>query len=301
MLLWLILMQAAWHERAGSPDNPATGRTVAGLVRGGGRLSWVLSVAAVVFVVEVAWLIYQRLFAWKYGLDSSSPDFARYWYPLLAVNVVGISLGAAVWLGWLTRGCRTCIKQRETYGEVLPEHEVQHVWRLWAIIAGFAVAIYGFAYFAEADAAWHQVVIRDTAFTPSHMVLFWGVVPLAVVLGAGIYLYAATRLPRIYARGVPLSLALFVTALFMLFVWVAFNEWGHSFWVAEELFSAPLHWGFVLFAFMALSLVGVVVQTITRIVEIASAEAQREGPGHAGPDGEGFAAAPAGLHGADRA
>ena len=270
-------MQLGAKQRAGSLGGPATGDSVAGLVRRGGRLSWVLPVAGLVFAVEVAWLIYQRLFAWKYGLDSSSPEFARYWYPLLAVNVVGIALAAAVWLGWLTRGCRRCAEHREAYGEVLPEHEVQHVWRLWAIIAGFAVAIYGFAYFAEADAAWHQVVIRDTAFTPSHMVLFWGVVPVAVVIGAGIYLYAATRLPKIYARGVPLSLALFVTALFMLFVWVAFNEWGHSFWVAEELFSAPLHWGFVLFAFMALSLVGVLVQTMTRLVELASAEVPREG------------------------
>ena len=36
------------------------------------------------------------------------------------------------------------------------------------IIVYFAMDIY-----AEADAAWHQVTIRDTDFTPTHIVLFY--------------------------------------------------------------------------------------------------------------------------------
>ncbi len=26
---------------------------------------------------------------------------------------------------------------------------------------------------------------------------------------------------------------------------VGLNEWGHAFWFVDELFAAPLHWGFV--------------------------------------------------------
>lgn len=247
-------------------------RVFDGISKKGGSLRWVLPVAGTVFALEVLWRIYEWRYAWDYGLDSTTSDFRQYWHGLLYFNLALITIGGGVALAWLMRGCRTCTEHRDTYGEVLPEHEIGHVWRTWAGIAGFAISLYGFAYFAEQDAAWHQVTIRDTAFTPSHTVLFWGIAPLAVLVAACIYVYAVTRLPKIYAKGVPLSLALFFTGVFLLFVWVAFNEWGHSFWIAEELFSAPLHWGFVAFAFMAFGLIGVFTQTLKRVIEITTIE-----------------------------
>lgn len=251
----------------------------------GDSLRWILPVAGLVIALEVLWRVYEWQFAWKYGLDSTSASFRTYWHGLLFFNLALITFGGGAALAWLMRGCRTCAEHRDTYGEVLPAHEIGHVWRVWAGIAGFAVSLYGFAYFAEQDAAWHQVTIRDTAFTPSHTVLFWGIAPLAVLIAACIYVYAVTRLPKIYAKGVPLSLALFFTGVFLLFVWVAFNEWGHSFWIAEELFSAPLHWGFVAFAFMAFGLIGVFTQTLSRVIDIMKTTVASEQLGSGLPAG----------------
>ncbi|TAN53593.1 MAG: methane monooxygenase/ammonia monooxygenase subunit C, partial [Methylococcaceae bacterium] len=41
---------------------------------------------------------------------------------------------------------------------------------------------------------------------------------------------------------------------------VGLNEWGHTFWFMEELFVAPLHYGFVIFGWLALAVMGVVLQ-----------------------------------------
>jgi methane/ammonia monooxygenase subunit C len=41
---------------------------------------------------------------------------------------------------------------------------------------------------------------------------------------------------------------------------VGLNEWGHTFWFMEELFVAPLHYGFVIFGWLALAIAGVLLQ-----------------------------------------
>ena len=41
---------------------------------------------------------------------------------------------------------------------------------------------------------------------------------------------------------------------------VGLNEWGHTFWFMEELFVAPLHYGFVFFGWLALAIAGVLLQ-----------------------------------------
>jgi methane/ammonia monooxygenase subunit C len=42
---------------------------------------------------------------------------------------------------------------------------------------------------------------------------------------------------------------------------VGLNEWGHTFWFMEELFVAPLHYGFVIFGWLALAVMGTLTQT----------------------------------------
>jgi hypothetical protein len=54
---------------------------------------------------------------------------------------------------------------------------------------------YAGSYTLEQDAAWHQVIIRDTSFTASHIVAFYGTFPLYITCGVSSYLYAQTRLP----------------------------------------------------------------------------------------------------------
>ena len=38
---------------------------------------------------------------------------------------------------------------------------------------------------------------------------------------------------------------------------LGYNEWGHAYWLTEEIFSHPLHWGFVVLGWNALALPGV--------------------------------------------
>jgi methane/ammonia monooxygenase subunit C len=54
----------------------------------------------------------------------------------------------------------------------------------------------------------------------------------------------------------------------MIFPNVGLNEWGHTFWFMEELFVAPLHYGFVFFGWMALAVFGVTLQILHRLREL---------------------------------
>jgi len=55
---------------------------------------------------------------------------------------------------------------------------------------------------------------------------------------------------------------------------IGFNEWGHTFFYAEELFAAPIHWGFLVFGWSAFSLAGFLVQCLTRMRQLTSLEQQ---------------------------
>ena len=136
----------------------------------------------------------------------------------------------------------------------------------------FAVFI-GASFFAEQDATWHQTVVRDTSFTPSHIMLFYGSFPLFIILGIAAYLYTRTRLPRFAARhSLPFLIA--VTGPFMLLPVVGYNEWAHSYWILEERFAAPVHAAFMLFAWTGLGLGGLLLQLCDYIYELTTGKAQ---------------------------
>jgi methane/ammonia monooxygenase subunit C len=62
---------------------------------------------------------------------------------------------------------------------------------------------------------------------------------------------------------------LMIGGISTLFFWVAVNEFFHSFWQTEELFSAPLHWGFVLFFYVGGALIfSIWFQTLPRMYEL---------------------------------
>jgi len=116
------------------------------------------------------------------------------------------------------------------------------------------------------DASWHQTVVRDTAFTPSHVILFYGTIPLYILFGVGAFLYSVTRLPRFAERlSIPFTLA--VAGPFLILPNLGYNEWGHAFWMMEEFFSAPLHWGFVVLGWSVLALGGLLLQIAQHIFE----------------------------------
>ena len=49
---------------------------------------------------------------------------------------------------------------------------------------------------------------------------------------------------------------------------VGFNEWGHTFFYAEEPFGAPIHWGFAALGLALLGVGGVVIHIVQRMQEL---------------------------------
>ena len=203
--------------------------------------------------------IYQQDFGWWYGLDSTHPDFQTYWITLLYAELIIIPLvgiGMAAYL-WLTRD--------RNLTELAPADELKRYITFITLLFIYAWTFYwAGSFFAEQDASWHQVVVRDTSFTPSHIVLFYFTFPLFSIQGVGVLLYATTRLP-LYAKGISIPLMMAVVGPFMLLPTVGFNEWGHAFWIMEEYFTVPLHYGFVFFGWSILALGGILVQIMARV------------------------------------
>jgi methane/ammonia monooxygenase subunit C len=229
---------------------------------------WELLVAlAPVTVLALFWRGWQQLYAFDEGLDATLPGFERYWLTVFAFNVGVLPLLVCGWYAGIY------LSARRIDPAPGPRQELRRIWLLWLHTAAIAVAAYwGGSYFAEQDAAWHQVTMRDTAFTPSHVALFYGAFPLILYTAAGAYLYARTRLPHLYGtRRFPLPFALVIGGALLLLFQVAFNEFGHTFWEAEEVFSAPLHWPFVVFAYLLGGVLAIWFQTLPRAIELSQA------------------------------
>src|SRR5207248_8629367 len=103
----------------------------------------------------------------------------------------------------------------------------------------------------------------------------YGIFPVFIGIAVGTFLYARDRLPRIFVdKGFPVSFGLVLTGSFFLLFWVGFNEFGHSFFTPEEVFSAPLHWGFNSFAYLLAGTFAVWFQTAPRLFELVDKEAE---------------------------
>lgn len=222
---------------------------------------------AIITVVGISALmvfyrVFQQVFAWKTGLDSTLPEFDQTWMVLLKNELWILSAG---WVGlwsyiWVTRD--------RHLDQLKPAEELRRYFTLILFIFCYAFAVYFAAsFFAEGDASWHQTVVRDTSFTPSHIVLFYATMPLYVLFGVGSFLYAMTRLPK-FAEKISIPYLLAVTGPLMIIPNLGFNEWGHAFWLMEEFFSAPLHWGFVVLGWSVLALGGLLMQIMQHLIEL---------------------------------
>jgi len=206
--------------------------------------------------------IYEQAYGWYAGLDSFAPEFQTYWMSILwtEIPLETISFFAVLGYLWKTRD--------RNINAVSPREEL----RRWGVVFGwiflYGIAIYwGASYFTEQDGTWHQTVMRDTDFTPSHIIEFYMSYPIYIVFGCGFFTYAKTRIP-IFANGWSIAAVMLFIGPFMIFPNVALNEWGHTFWFMEELFVAPLHWMFVFFGWFALAIFGVVLVAFGRIKEL---------------------------------
>jgi methane/ammonia monooxygenase subunit C len=214
--------------------------------------------------------MYQQMYAFSAGLDSTTPDFDKYWMGLLRVELVLlVSSWAALWsFLWFTRD--------RHLDKLQVKDEIRRYFHLIGFIFIYAFAVYFAAsFFAEQDASWHQTVVRDTSFTPSHIVLFYGTMPFYVLFGVGSFLYAMTRLPK-FASNISIPFLIAVVGPFLILPNLGYNEWGHAFWLMEEFFSAPLHWGFVVLGWSVLALGGLLIQISQHLIELfRRADAER--------------------------
>jgi methane/ammonia monooxygenase subunit C len=228
---------------------------------------WRTGIVAPLILLAIAFAlrIYQQFFAWKGGLDSSSHAFTVEWRTLLVGGLLGVAIFTLAWWGWLLRTGRT-IALRISHRE-----EVRRIAVFWGLVGATSVNLYIEAsFFPNQDGAWHQTAVRDTAFTPSHIPMFYIFFPLGITMTVGTYLYGRTRLPWIYGahKGFPWSFALLIAASVTEMGQVAMNEWGHSLWYPEEFFAAPFHWPFVFYGWLAAGIFALWAETLIRLLGI---------------------------------
>lgn len=213
----------------------------------------------VILSIFTVYRVYQEATAFTFGLDYFHPDFSTYWMNLLYAQLITIGvlgLLTQVYL-WRTRDLRL--------DDLAPREELRRLFVLMTHLLAFVAVFYvtGSIY-TEADAAWHQVTIRDTDFTPTHIGLFYFGVPMVIYLGVTAFMYARTRIPM-FARRVSIPFLIIISGAVMIMPNVGFNEWGHTFFYAEELFAAPIHYGFVLLGWSTFAAGGLFVQILGRI------------------------------------
>ncbi|MGH8652862.1 MAG: bacterial ammonia monooxygenase, subunit AmoC [Gammaproteobacteria bacterium] len=224
------------------------------------RNMWLTVAIFTVFYLWVRW--YEHVYGWSAGLDAFAPEFHTYWMNFLYIEfILEVTTAALLW-GYLYRSRDRHLDQLHPREE-LRRHMHHFVWLL-----AYGIAIYwGASYFTEQDGTWHQTITRDTDFTPSHVIEFYLSYPIYIITGGGAFMYARTRLPQ-FSKGWSLAYLVLTVGPFMILPNVGLNEWGHTFWWMEELFVAPLHYGFVFFGWMALAVSGVLLQVFTRLHQI---------------------------------
>lgn len=247
-----------------TPSEAMSGDISKGLI-GGKRIAIIFFA---VLAVMMAWRVYQQLFAWDMGMDSFEPEFQTYWMNLLYGQwIVEFVLAAVIW-GYLLK-----TRDKDVFN-ITPQEELKRMFTLLAWLFCYVWIVYWAAsFFAEQDASWHQVTVRDTDFTPSHIVLFYGTMPAYILAGVGAFLYARTRLPQ-FAENISIPFLVAVVGPFMILPNVGLNEWGHTFWFMEELFTAPLHWGFVVLGWTALGLGGLLIQIVLRMITLTQLDGE---------------------------
>jgi methane/ammonia monooxygenase subunit C len=222
---------------------------------------------AVVFFGIYRW--YQQEYSFTVGLDYFADEFQVYWMRLLYIQLTVITLAGAIGvpLLWFTRPKDT--------SSMSPHKELTIYYTILSFIAVGSVAVVAIlGLFVEADAAWHQTTIRDTDFTPTHIGLFYFAIPIGLVALVLSFVWMHTRMPDFVNR-VSVPMALMVAGPVLIMPNLGLNEWGHTFFYAEELFAAPIHWGFVVLGWALFAVGGFVIQCLDRMRYLTSIEEDR--------------------------
>lgn len=246
---------------ANTPGKAAKNRILT-IDKVGFPLKFIAAVALLVIAIMGAYRWYLVNYSFTVGLDYFEPQFQTYWMSLFYTQlaVIGtVTIAGLIGL-WSTR--------EKNLQDLSAAEELQryfYVFGMLAVVAGLFVI--GLEVFAESDAAWHQVTVRDTDFTPTHIVLFYFIVPafVGMLLMAALWLH--TRLPD-FANRVSLPMLLIVMGPMLIMPNLGFNEWGHTFFYAEELFAAPVHWGFVVLGWAFFGITGLLAQCLHRVITL---------------------------------
>jgi methane/ammonia monooxygenase subunit C len=270
--------------RAVRAQPPSASEPEAEFRPGRGPIDWLggwrtgLVAPLIILAVAFLWRAYEQPTAWTKGIDASSHEFTLFYRIPLVIGLIGVTAFTLLWWAWLLRTGRT-IAQKISHNE-----EVRRIAVFWGLIGATSVCLYVEASFwPNQDGAWHQTAIRDTAFTPAHIPMFYLFFPLGITLTIGTYLYGRTRLPKVYGveKGFPWSFALLIAASVTEMMQVAMNEWGHSLWIPEEFFAAPFHWPFVFYGWLAGGIFALWAETLIRLLGIEGEVAAEAEPGAA--------------------
>jgi methane/ammonia monooxygenase subunit C len=246
---------------ANTPGKAAKSRILT-IDKVGFPLKFIATAALIVVAIMGTYRWYLVNYSFTVGLDYFEPQFQTYWMSLFYTQlaVIGTVTTAGLIGLWLTRE-----KNLQDLPAVEELQRYFYVFGILSVVAGLFVI--GLEVFAEADAAWHQVTVRDTDFTPTHIVLFYFIVPafVGMLLMAALWLH--TRLPD-FANRVSLPMLLIVMGPALIMPNLGFNEWGHTFFYAEELFAAPVHWGFVVLGWAFFGITGLLVQCLRRVITL---------------------------------
>lgn len=236
------------------------------------KVPWLMAAIGVSAGVAIflAYRMYMSHYSFTVGLDYFSQEFQFYWMRVFwgQLAIMGVIFAvAAPWL-WMTR--------EKDPTAVPPRVELQRYYSMFAILALAAFAAFvALGLFGEADAAWHQVTIRDTDFTPTHIGLFYFAMPLMFGGLLLAFIWIHTRLPDFMNR-ISIPFALLAAGPFLIFPNLGFNEWGHTFFYAEELFGSPVHYGFFVLGFGFFAFGGFLVQCYNRIAKLTGLDSDEE-------------------------
>src|SRR6185437_5568516 len=144
------------------------------------KIGWLSMVGIIIF-----WLLYQRVHGYSHGLDSMTPEFESVWVGLWRFNILANASFFAVAIGWIW------MTRDRNLADLNPKLELKRYFYWMGWLACYMLGVYfAGSLTLEQDAAWHQVIIRDTSFTASHIVAFYGTFPLYITCAVASYLYA---------------------------------------------------------------------------------------------------------------
>jgi len=239
-------------------------RTGRGPIDWKGGFWWAWLAPLLILGLTAVCQVYEYFFTWRARLDAASPEFL-YTRTIPLVGLVGITAFTLGWWGWLVRTGKTIAQS------IIRDEEVRRIAVFWGLIGATSVTLWVQAsVWPNWDGAWHQTAGHHTAFAPAHIPMFYLFFPMGITMTIGTYLYGRTHLPKIYGadKGFPWSLALLIAATVTSMVQAAMNEWSHSLWITERIFANPLHWPSVSYGWLAIAIIALWAETLSRLLRI---------------------------------